>query len=186
MDVMIVTNRKDNYKDFSKKEPEVSGWSSSDFANEFIDFESKQEQSYRISAIAPNCNQGSNSTQTSFPQRGENSYKTLVDTTQGTLYSDNCQLDVAAVMHDYAAKITLRASIEAKRSIPLTKRPLDPKGIVVRLAGTILIGNTGANSDLWTYDSNKNRVEIYWNKMNLSLLTGAETLQITYLPSTLL
>jgi hypothetical protein len=173
MDVMVVSDRRDSYSKFAKSVPETAKWTAKDFAKDFVDFHKETSQSYRISAIAPLCLQTDRET--------EHPYRALTEVTKGVYYEDNCKLDMKKAIEDYANRVVFRAYVHAKKEIALSKTPKDPKKITVRLAGTILPGNTGLESDKWSYNAAKNHIEVYWHLIDDSKLKPGDKIEVEYL-----
>ena len=80
----------------------------------------------------------------------------------------------------HTAKVIARAYIDAKRVIPLTKVPYDPTKIVVTLGTTVLPGNTGGATDVWTYDATQNAIIMNWSMIDDTQIPPGTMLTITY------
>jgi hypothetical protein len=174
MDAMVVTNQLDHFPRYANNTPEQS-WEVADYSKSFTDFHLQQHQSLRISAIAPECQgfvEGS--------QSGENPYKELVDSTNGSNYPLECRFDMTHVMQDFASKVIFRAYVFAKHTVKLSQAPTDPTTVQVTINGQEVVGNTGAATDVWTYDAANNQIIIHWELVDPSLIKAGAKLDVSY------
>jgi hypothetical protein len=178
MDVMVITQQRDHYKAFTPGKPQAN-WTPNEFAKNFIDFHTQQKQSYRISVVAPAApNLVTENPNSAAP---DNAYQALVSATKGTYYAiDDCNVDIKPKMEDYAKKVIFRAFVNANNHIKLSKTPKDVSTITVSLGGITLQGNTGAATDLWSYDAASNTVTIFWYMIDQSGLKPGQQMSIQY------
>ncbi len=178
MEEMIITQQTDHFPTFAKNTPQ-STWAAGDYANNFINFNKAEKKPLRISVIAPEC--PSLIEQEAATAAPVNSYQTLVDKTAGQYYKiTDCSFNLTTILNDYASKVITKAYINAHSSIKLSAVPLSASSIQVTLGGTVLQGNTGAASDLWSYDSTTNSILVNWYLIDQTTLTPGETIRIQY------
>ena len=170
-EVMIVTRQKDIYSKYSDGTAQ-SGWGPLDYSKFFRDFHGHEKKSYRISAISPDC--------PAAPQVAENAYQTLVRETGGTYYPYACPFKMDDTLKDYAQKVVFRAYVEGKRTIPLSKKPLQPSKIQLFIAGKVVLGNTGSIDDKWFYDNAQNAVIMQWHLIDVGTLKPGDKIEIRY------
>ncbi len=183
MDVMIVSAHKDYYRKFTFMSPQHS-WDAAKFADNFIDFHNKEKQPYRISAIAPECPTLCDpyKLEKEVQPKEENSYEVLTQKTNGGYYPD-CSIDIEKYLRDYASKVIFRAYASAKKSIPLSHTPADPKAIKVYIGGTLIPGNTQSANDIWYYNSSEGvhgAIIIRWYLIDWSMVKPGDMIQIKY------
>ncbi len=169
MDVMIVSSEADNFLGYSENVATVNKWSVSDFASNFSLFHQKTGQPYRISVITSDCS----------PPDGD-TYQQITKATHGVYYGVGCNSDITTALSDYASKVNFRAAITTHAQIVLSQPAYNSPQITVALAGVSLPGNTGASSDLWTYNANKNAVILNWSLIDISVLKAGDQIQIQY------
>jgi hypothetical protein len=185
LDTLVVTAHPDQYKTFATSGSISAGWAPVDFSDYYKKKAAAVPKPMRISAIAPKCPSGafpssySDSDYCSYAG-GENPYQTVVRETNGTYYTYTDRMSVQNALLDYADKVIFGAMVRAKKRIPLSGTPSDPKQIKVKLAGNLLPGNTGASTDKWTYDAATNEVIMYWDRIDLSTLKPGDRIEITY------
>jgi len=180
MDVLIATPHTDYYKTFAQNTP-LANNTPTDYTRRFMTFHEKEKQNYRISAIAPDCAALQDPMEEPGSQTAkDNPYRTLTKLTKGDYYAWDCHFDMKKTLRDYAQKVIFRAYVMAKGRIPLSKKPSDPKGIVLTIGGTILPGNTGSSTDKWTYDAARQEVIIFWNLIDLSVIQPGQMIEIKY------
>jgi len=163
-EVMLVTQQKDIYAKYAQGTAQQS-WTMADYSKSFRDFHVREKKSYRVSAIGPST---------------EAAYKTIVQDTAGTLYPYVCPFPMENTLRDYAKKVIFRAYVQAKRSISLSKVPLDPKAIQFSLGGVVIPGNTGALEDKWFYDKAENAVKIQWFLFDMNTVKPGDKVEIRY------
>jgi hypothetical protein len=175
-DTMIVTHQKDHYKKFTKGTA-LQSYGPEDFLRDYLSFHKREQKVLRISAIAPECGEGGGLIETS----GEpatvapaNAYGTLVNGTKGQYFPTKCNFDIVPALHKFASQVILRAYIHAKHRVPLTKTPLDPATITVKLGGVAV------PADKWKYDSSRNEIQLYWHLIDDGTVKPGDKLEITY------
>ena len=196
MDALIVTIHGDAYRSYSSHSQQAN-FKPDDYAKNFIDFANAQQQSYRISAVAPHCvvaeeppplegGETKPRTREDVPivegqGNGENPYRVLVNRTRGTYYVwDSCNTNMRKVLQDYAQKVIFRAYVTAKHRIKLSKTPVDVKAITLTIGNNAIAGNTGAASDKWYYDAATNEVVVRWNLFDMSTIKAGDMIVISY------
>jgi len=173
MDVLVVTKHADAYKSYAKGTSQAN-MTPADYADRFIQFHQNEKQSYRISAIASECQNLLDPDDESVEQTAQsNPYRVLVNKTNGQYFTYDCHFDMEKTMKDYADRVIFRAYVNAKKRIPLSKVPANPATIEVRLGGKLLTG-------VWTYDASKNEIEIQWHKIDISALKAGDLIEIKY------
>lgn len=170
MDVMIINNQIDLYGWWAKSTDKKS-FAPADYAREFIRYHTTENKPFRISAI------GYSSGPTGYPG---DEIRTLTELTSGKFYTVNCEFDLPETLRDYAKRVIERAALGAVKRIKLTHVPIEPANIELRIASTVIPGNTGQPTDPWTYDAGKNEVVIAWEKLDPSLAQIGNTIEIKY------
>lgn len=177
MDVLIVTKRADNFKKHAAGKPQAD-WTPEQYADNFLAFHAREKKSYRVSAIAAECPKLEDPYH--VLDGAESAYQKVVRKTGGAYYPYDCTFEMVKVLKDYAEKVIFRAFVTAKKRILLSKKPLDPKGILVKLGGKVLPGNTGALDDKWFYDAEANEAVFQWFLIDVNALKAGDLIEITY------
>ncbi len=178
-DALIVTHQLDHYKHYTGKLPEpLKSYTPNDFARDFVTFHKQEKKGYRVSAIAPGCpTLISSDPGTAAPS---NAYNVIVQKTNGKYYVNQCQFDMEQTLHDYAKDVIFRAKVHGHNPFTLSKQPLSTKTIKVSIGNVSLAGNTGSNTDQWSYEASSNAVTINWDTIDTSKLSISDRIVIEY------
>lgn len=182
MDVLIVSPHQDYYRKYSGGSAQAS-WTAINFVNNFIGFHKKEKQSYRISAIVPSEPTIIDSFSLQSPKE-DNPYRVLTSKTQGVMYPVGQNLEeVEKYLKDYAENVKFRAYVQAKKRLPLSAKPKNPKDIKLSVDGVSIPGNTGVETDIWYYDSATNEIVVRWYLVDMSTLKPGDKLSVEYMAS---
>ncbi|MCB0419132.1 MAG: hypothetical protein KDD39_15910, partial [Bdellovibrionales bacterium] len=179
MDALIVTKQVDQYKRYATSAP-FNQWGPTDYADDFIRFHKGEQKPYRVSAVAAACPQLMDPHQQPNYASAQSAYQEVAIRTGGDYYPWNCNSDMGSYLRDFAQKVKRRAYIHANKRFQLSKKPLDPTKITVKLGSTVLSGNTGTSSDQWRYDSFANEVLVFWHNIDTGNLPPGVQLSIEY------
>ncbi|MCB0404279.1 MAG: tandem-95 repeat protein [Bdellovibrionales bacterium] len=157
-EVLIVTNRDDQYKYFANGTPH-QGDLPIDYAARFQGIHSKVHKPYRVSAMGHWCS--------GF------AYDVLAEETDGKIY-DTCKVSVGSALRDFADAVVSRASLAAQRRVPLEVAP-KPDTIQVSLNGQALDAAQGH----WEYRAAQNEVYIFFERLPFEVKAG-DTITIKY------
>ncbi len=187
LDTMVVTAHSDQYRDWQPAGTLTAGWNVSDYVKYYQSKASAQNKAHRTSAIAPRCptlafpsDYHENDSCTKDYARGENPYQQLVRETGGTFYTYHSRTSVRDALEDYADKVIFGAMVRAHKRIHLSGTPSNPALIEVKLAGTVILGNTGSATDKWTYDRATNDIIIHWDRIDMTTLKPGDRIEISY------
>lgn len=180
-DSMMVSHQMDHYKYYTKNLPEpLKNYTPNDFARDFIQIHRKEEKSFRVSAIAPECPtllETSGDPQSVGPS---NSFATIVNKTGGKYYTSKCDFNAVQVLNEFADAIIFRAYVHAKQRVKLSKVPSVVSSIKVKVGGVTLPPPTGSSGDKWTYDAGTNEIVLKWYLIDEGQLKPGQKIEIEY------
>jgi hypothetical protein len=171
MDVLIVTQQTDHYRVFATDPDEAPN----DYALEFKDFHRFEQMPFRISVLAPAA--GTLAENDTANAGDQTAYQTLVSETGG----DYLDPSSASALTQYAQEVTFRANAFAKKTVTLSPAPSDPSSIKVTIGSThSLSGNSGGQSDAWTYTATGAQLTLNWMNVDPSVVVPGSDLTVTY------
>ncbi len=175
-DSMMVSHQLDHFKYYTKNLAEpLKSYTANDFARDFIQLHRKEEKSFRVSAIAPECPsllETSGEPQNAAPA---NAYGTVVSKTGGKYYTTKCDFNATQVLGEFADSLIFRAYVHAKTTLQLTKKPTSVNTIKVTIGGVSI-----PSGDKWTYDAGNNQINFKWYLIDEGQLKKGDKIEIEY------